>query len=168
MKSNYIFLKNNFPEIFRDIREIEVRSNNYKLQTRELISLMEKMLRLLDIEIESFNKNNNSKLYCAINEISNKLNISSELIETMHFIRKKGNKAKHVSDVLFQEDSVKVQKKFFEFTKWWYKNKTGVEVLEDYTERDELDKFLQKKILDHETLKLDSTSISECDSFFRS
>lgn len=129
---------------------------------------MEKMLKQLDIEIESFNKNIKNKLESAIDEISNKLKVSREMTNAMHFIRRNGNKAKHVSDTIYREDSIKAQKYFFEFTKWWYKNKTGIEVLEDYTERDELDKFLQKKIIDLEILKLDSTSISECDSFFRS
>lgn len=165
--SNYIFLKEAFPNLFKSIREMEIHSNNYSLQTREAISLLEKMLKQFVFKIEAFEKENYNKLYCAINEIPKRMELDSSIVDTMHRLRRKGNKAKHEDHTITKLELEDTLSDFFEFTKWWYAQKTGIKIQAPYVKEDGLTDYLKLKAVSIEDCEFNYTDIAECDSFFR-
>ncbi|MGB3159900.1 MAG: DUF4145 domain-containing protein [Carnobacterium sp.] len=167
MDSNYIFLKEAFPNLFKSIREMEIHSNNYSLQTREAISLLEKMLKQFVFKIEAFEKENYNKLYCAINEIPKRMELDSSIVDTMHRLRRKGNKAKHEDHTITKLELEDTLSDFFEFTKWWYAQKTGIKIQAPYVKEDGLTDYLKLKAVSIEDCEFNYTDIAECDSFFR-
>ncbi|MCD8446758.1 type I restriction-modification system endonuclease [Tenacibaculum finnmarkense] len=131
MKTNFIFLKDNYIELFQLIVLAERNCYIDPSTTLSKLRILTEKLTSILIDFEQLDEPFDKKQVSKLNVLANNSDTPSEIISIFHTIRKSGNKASHSGEGTQAEARYMLRQTFY-LTKWFIEVYEDEEICSDY------------------------------------
>lgn len=131
MKTNFIFLKDNYIELFQLIVLAERNCYIDPSTTLSKLRILTEKLASILIDFEQLDEPFDKKQVSKLNVLANNSDTPSEIISIFHTIRKSGNKASHSGEGTQAEARYMLRQTFY-LTKWFIEVYEDEEICSDY------------------------------------
>ncbi|MCD8432350.1 type I restriction-modification system endonuclease [Tenacibaculum finnmarkense genomovar ulcerans] len=131
MKTNFIFLKDNYIELFQLIVLAERNCYTDPSTTLSKLRILTEKLASILIDFEQLDEPFDKKQVSKLNVLANNSDTPSEIISIFHTIRKSGNKASHSGEGTQAEARYMLRQTFY-LTKWFIEVYEDEEICSDY------------------------------------
>ncbi|WP_370425067.1 type I restriction-modification system endonuclease [Tenacibaculum dicentrarchi] len=131
MKTNFIFLKDNYIELFQLIVLAERNCYIDPSTTLSKLRILTEKLASILIDFEQLDEPFDKKQVSKLNVLANNSDTPSEIISIFHTIRKSGNKASHSGEGTQAEARYMLRQTFY-LTKWFIEVYEDEEIFNDY------------------------------------